>query len=182
MKNETVESAVEVGALVIYDNVRAGKCAKELCDRLQKHLGSECELNLNVGNLAALQIPDLARTAAEASTRPCLLILAVNGNESLPSFARNWISQYVGKTHGAGSAIVALFHGIIRMGLVFAPAYDDLKQIAGKAGVDFFPGVLELADSDFADCMNEIHERACMRPAVLDAILNLHLVPDPKSP
>lgn len=182
MKNETVESAVEVGVLVVYDNVRAGKCAKELCDRLQKYLGSECELNIHVENLAALRIPDPAQTAAETSTRPGLLILAVNGNESLPSVARNWISQYAGKTHVAGCAIIALFHGIIRMGLVFAPAYDDLKRIAGKAGADFFSGVLELTDSDFADCMNEIHERARMRPAVSDEILNLHLISDPKSP
>lgn len=176
MKNETEKSAVEVGVMLVYDNVQAGKCAKELCDRLQKHLGSECELKINLWNLAALQIPDLARTAIEAPMWPGLLIFAVNGNELLPPFARNWISQYARETRAAGSAIVALFHSIIRMGLELAPAYDDLKRIACKTGVEFFPDVLELPDSDLAGCMNEIHERARMRPMVPDVILDLHLI------
>ncbi len=54
MKTETQESAIEVEVLILYDNVCAGKRAKELCDRLQRHLGSGYQLNLSLWNLAAL--------------------------------------------------------------------------------------------------------------------------------
>lgn len=171
MKNETEKLIMEVGVLVVYDSACAGKCAKELCDRVQWHLGSEYELSISPWNLAALQIPVVAQAAAEAATQPGLLIIAVNGNDPLPPFVRIWISRHARKTRVTERAIVALFYDIIRMGLPLAPAYGDLKQIADEAGVDFFSEVVEMTDSDFDSRMNEIHERANLRVSVLDAIL-----------
>jgi hypothetical protein len=173
MKTEIQKPRMEIGVLILYDSVCSGKHAKELCDRLQKRLGSDYELNVNLWNLAALEIFTLSQAAAEAATQSGLLLIAVNGDKSLPPFVRSWVSRYARKSR-TGGAVAAQFHGIIRMGLQLAPAYDDLKQIAHEAGMDFFSEVIEPTDSDLDNCINEIHERAHMRTPLLEAILQLH--------
>ena len=46
MNIETPAGTFEV--LIVYDSVRAGKRAKEVCDRLGQRLAPGCELNLSV--------------------------------------------------------------------------------------------------------------------------------------
>src|SRR5882724_4033613 len=63
MNSETHTSGLD--ALIVYDNVRSGKRAKELCDRLGQQLAPNCELNFSVWSLSALELlPSLARAAA----------------------------------------------------------------------------------------------------------------------
>lgn len=173
MKTETQKSAIEVGVLILYDNVCAGKRAKELCDRLQLRLGSEYELNLSLWNLAALKIPALAQAAAEMAARSGWLLLAMSGGESLPPFVRSWVSQYARQARVADGVIFAQLHGILQMERDIAPAYDDLKRIAHETGVKFFSEVVEPADSDLDKRINEIHQRAHMLTPVLAEILQL---------
>lgn len=170
MKSEKIEASAGLEVLIAYDHVAAGKCAKELCDRLQLRLGSQCEFHLNPWNLAALQFPALVLAPSEDSLQPDLFIIAVDGDTVLPPAARSWLSQWVRRTRAAGGAVVAQFHNVIRMGQELAPAYGDLKRIAFGAHRDFFADVVELADSELADCMNEIHLRAQMQSAALETI------------
>jgi len=70
----------------------------------------------------------------------------------------------------ADGAIVAQFHGILRMKQELAPACGDLKRIAREAGMVFFSETVEPADSDLEDYIKEVHEHATMRTPVLEAI------------
>src|SRR6266576_1431214 len=78
---ETHTSGLDV--LIVYDSVRSGKRAKELCDRLGQQLAPDCELNFSVWSLSALQLPTLVQAAASAAERAALLIVAVNGDRTL---------------------------------------------------------------------------------------------------
>jgi len=49
MQIEHEQKANPVEIWIVYDNVPAGKCAKELCDRLQQQLGTIIELRVNPG-------------------------------------------------------------------------------------------------------------------------------------
>ncbi|MGA2280327.1 MAG: hypothetical protein ABSG80_08505 [Verrucomicrobiota bacterium] len=174
MKIEIQKPPMEVGVMTLYDSVYTGKNAKGLCDRLQQHLGSEYELNISLWNLAALKISTLSQAIAKAAMQPGLLLIAVNGNESLPPFVRSWVSRVAHHARTADSAIVAQFHGILRMEQELAPAYSDLKRIAREASMGFFSETVESADSNLDDYIKEIHERATMRTSVLEAILQQH--------
>ena len=57
IKTEMQKTPREVGMLVIYDNVEAGKMAKALCDRIEQFLGPEYELHLRLWNMAAWANP-----------------------------------------------------------------------------------------------------------------------------
>jgi len=135
------------GVLIVYDSVRSGKRAKELCDRLGQH----CELNLSVWSLSALRLPALARAAAHEAERATLLIVAVNGDETLPRHVKTCLYWCARAIHAADGALVAQLHGILKMNEELCPAYGCLKQIAHYAGVRFFSEVVELP-VDELDC------------------------------
>ena len=142
--------------LIVYDSVRSGKRAKELCDRFWQ----PGELNLSVWSLSALRLPALARAAAHEAERAILLIVAVNGDETLPRHVKTCLHRCARAIHAVDGILVAQFHSIFKMNEELCPAYDCLKQIAHHAGVRFFSEVVELPE-DKLDCSLEaIHERA----------------------
>ncbi len=136
-------------ALIFYDSVRSGKRAKELCDRLGQH----CELNLSVWSLSSLRLPALARAAAHEAERAILLIVAVNGDETLPRHVKTCLHRCARAIHAADGALVAQFHSILKMNEELCPAYGCLKQIAHHAGVRFFSEVVELPEDEL-DCFS----------------------------
>lgn len=154
---------MEVGVLVVYGNVEAGKRAKELCDRIQRFLGAEYQLNLRLWNMTALQSTSLAQAATEAATWPAILIVAVNGNEPLPQFFKRWVCQKTRKPPFAIGAIVTQLYGMEQTKQESAHAYLDLKQIAREAGIAFFSEGAEIANETLYHNLNEFRETACMK-------------------
>src|SRR6266404_1057065 len=146
MNSETQTNSSDV--LIVYDSVRSGKRAKELCDRLGQQLAPDCKLNFSVWSLSALQLPTLAQTAASAAEHAALLIVAVDG------------------------ALVAQLHGILKMNEKLSPAYGCLRQIAHHAGVQFFSEVVELGEDELGYSLETIHERAQPNTSLLEVILH----------
>jgi|GEM_PF-1930273 len=133
-------------ALIVYDSVRAGKRAKEFCDRLGQRLAPGCELNLSVWSLSALGIPAVARAAAREAERATLLIVAVNGDKRLPRPVRNCLHWCARRIHPTDGALVAQLHGILKMKKELCQACGCLREIAHHAGVHFFLEVVELPE------------------------------------
>src|SRR5882672_5908011 len=163
MRTHTSNSDV----LIVYDSVRSGKRAKELCDRLGQHR----ELSLSVWSLSALRLPALARAAAHEAERATLLIVAVNGDETLPRHVKTCLYWCARAIHAADGALVAQLHGILKMNEEFCPAYDCLRQIAHHAGVQFFSEVIELREDELDYSLETIHERAQPNTSLLEVIL-----------
>ena len=156
--------------LIVYDSVRSGKRAKELFDRLGQH----CELSLSVWSLSALELPSLARVTASAAERAALLVVAVNGDRTLPRPVKSCLRRCARAIHAAGGALVAQLHGILKMNEELCPAYGCLRQIAHHAGVRFFSEVVELPASELDFSLETIHERAQSNTSLLDAIPPRH--------
>src|SRR6266404_8688432 len=146
--------------LIVYDSVRSGKRAKEPCDRLAQELAPNCKINLSVWSVFALQLPAMAQAAAREAERAALLIVAVNGDQTLPQPVKSclhWCARGIYKSDGA---IVAQLHGILKMNEELCPAYGCLRQIAHHAGVRFFSEVVELPEDEVDYSLEAIHERA----------------------
>ena len=169
MKIETHTSTSEV--LIVYDNIRAGKRAKELCDRLGQQLAPGWELNLSVWSLSALELPGVARVAAREAERATLLIVAVNGDKILPQAIKNCLHRYAHGIHTAGGALVAQLHGILKMNEELCQASGCLRQLAHHAGVGFFSEVVELPEDELDYSLEVIHERARPNTSLMEVIL-----------
>src|SRR2546422_2785452 len=143
MSIETHTSSAD--ALIVYDSVRSGKRAKELCDRLGQQLAPDCKLNLSVWSLSALQLlPTMARAAASEAERAALLIVALDGDRTLPRSVKSCLHRCARGIRAVDGALVAQLHGILKMNEELCPAYDCLRQIAHHAGVHFFSEVIEV--------------------------------------
>src|SRR5258705_10069321 len=104
-----------LGALIVYDSVPSGKRAKELCDQLGRQFAPDCELNLSVWSLSALQLPMLAQASASAAEDAALLLVAVNGDKTLPPSVKGCLHRCARAIHAADGALVAQLHGILKM-------------------------------------------------------------------
>jgi hypothetical protein len=140
--------ATSLNALIVYDEVRAGKRAKELCDRLRKQLAPESGLNLRVWSLSALQLPTFAQTAARQAEGASVLIVAVHGNSALSRSVQSCLHTCAHGIHSADGALVAQLHGVLEKKEELCRAYACLRQIAHHVGVRFFSEVVELPEAE----------------------------------
>src|SRR6266478_440027 len=146
--------------LIVYDSVRSGKRAKELFDRLGQH----CELSLSVWSLSALRLPALAQAAAHEAEHAILLVVAVNGDETLPRYVKTCLHRCARAIHAVDGALVAQFHSILKTNEELCPAYGCLKQIAHHAGVRFFSEVVELPEDELDSSSAESLRASELRP------------------
>jgi hypothetical protein len=160
--------------LIVYDNVRAGKRAKELCDRLGQRLVPDSALNFSAWSLSALGLPPVAQAAAREAESAALLIVAINGDKNLPQAVKNGLHRCACGIHTAGGAIVAQLHGILKMNEELCQACGCLRQIAHHAGVDFFSEVVQLSEDELDRSLEAIHERARPNTSLLEVILPRH--------
>src|SRR5258708_27092176 len=151
MNSETHTNSSDV--LIVYDSVRSGKRAKELCDRLGQHLAPDCKLNFSIWNLSALQLPTLAQAAASAAEHAALLIVAVNGDKTLPRSVKGCLHRCARAIHAADGALVAQLHGILKINEELSPAYGCLRQIPQHAGAQFFSQAVDLLPYDLGSSL-----------------------------
>jgi rhodanese-related sulfurtransferase len=169
MNHETHTNSLDV--LIVYDSLRSGKRAKELCDRLERHLAPDRTLNSSVWSLSALQLPGLAQAAASEAEHAALLIVAVNGDKTLPQPVRNWLYWCARGIRAADGALVALLHGILKVNEKLCPAYGCLRQVAYYNGIRFFSEVVDLAEDELDYLLEASHGRAQPNTSLMDTIL-----------
>ncbi len=170
MSSETHTNSLDV--LIVYDSVRSGKRAKEFCDRLGQRLAPDCKLNLSVWSLSALQLlPAMARAAVSEAEHAALLIVAVNGDKTLPRPVTSFLHRCARAIHAADGALMAQLHGILKMNEELCPAYGCLREIAHHGGVRFFSEVVELLDNELDSSLEAIHERAQPNTSMLEVML-----------
>src|SRR5262249_26980373 len=138
--------ATSLNVLIVYDHVRAGQRAKELCDRLRQHLAPEPELHVRVWSLSALQLPTFAQAAASQAEHAAVLIVAVNGDNALSGPVQDCLHRCARGIHSAGGMLVAQLHGVLKMNQELCPAYACLRKIAHQVRISFFSEVVELAE------------------------------------
>ncbi len=165
------EPAGSFNVLVAYDVIRSGIGAKVFCDRFSQQLGTARKLQLGLWSFSALQLPQLARSAAAEAAQTDMLIVAVSGEAELPRPLKSWISHSLRTIRARNGALLAQLHGILKMDQELSPAYACLKHLADDAGVKFFAEAVEPAGDKLDGSLESVHRRAQMRTSLLDAIL-----------
>ena len=152
MSIETQERALDM--VILYDNLHAGRRAKELCDRVAARLEPDVELRFHCWSFAMFSNPVAARLVTiQVMSAPCLIV-ACNGNNDLTRPVETFLKQSARVLRGAGTALVAQLHGIPGGKEEHLPAHRRLTQLAANAGVPFFSEVITPA----ADEAHSDHE------------------------
>ncbi len=157
--------------LVAYDVIRSGIGAKVFCDRFSQQLGLARKLQLGLWSFSALQLPQLARSAAAEAAQTDMLIVAVSGEAELSRSLKSWISHSLRTIRARNGALLTQLHGILKMDQELSPAYACLKHLANDVGVKFFAEAVEPAGDKLDGSLESVHRRAQMRTSLLDAIL-----------
>jgi hypothetical protein len=165
--------ATGLNVLVAYDELASGIQARDLCDRLAQPFKPSRPWTLSFWSLSALRFPLLAREAADEAAQADLLIVAVNGETILPPPIKSWISRSARRVRSHAGALVAQFHGILRMNYELSPAYECLKHIADDSAIEFFSEVVEPAGDQLDDLIESVYQRSHLRPTVWGARLQL---------
>jgi hypothetical protein len=121
---------------IAYEDMAAGKRAKETCDVLSENLGVDWELQMDLASFKSLSVPRLQSiTAAEASNANIIIVACQNGQ--LPPEVKQWIR--VVRSYGLGPmALVALLAGP-RRGAAEGDAANAYLAKAAKLGrMQFF--------------------------------------------
>jgi hypothetical protein len=146
-----------LNVVIAFDDLRAGRKAKELCDRLALRPSPDCALHIGLWSLSVLQIPQVLQAAATQAARAALVVVTVSGQTDLTVSAKTCVTMFsTGKTSAHG-ALTVLFHGASRPRENLAPSCAFLRRAARTAGRTFFSQVIE-TDDDLPHSFELIHQ------------------------
>ena len=126
--------------LIIYENLPAGKKAKEVCDSLTQRLGQPWQMELELHNFGSLQLREPTAVPFDRD-----LIIVSCGNTKLPKSVGNWIDSFAVQPRFSG-ALVGLI-GVSpweRKGRRTTESY--LAAAARRRGMKFFSLVYPMED------------------------------------
>ena len=86
--------------LIVYEDLPAGKKAKEVCDSLTQRLGKPWRMNLELLNFDSLH---LTKPSAPSFDRDLTIISC--GNGKLPKSVRDWIDSFAAKPKFSGALV-----------------------------------------------------------------------------
>lgn len=156
--------------LIAYDQLKSGKMAKELCDRVRSLLGPGWTVNLRIWNFTVLGILGAMRAAVKTARNAKLFIVAADGARHLPEQVKR-LSQAFAKSHeGEKGAMIAQLHGVSDKDALRSSPIGVLRRIARTAGVNVFLRIIDsLEEADFR--LRNLQQRAQCKTAVLAGIL-----------
>ena len=124
--------------VVIYEDVPAGRRAKNFYDKLVHELEDECAFSLQLWSFQVLAIPELRESAVESAVQADFVILSLHGKAGLPVDIREWIETWSKLIIGKGPPLIALVDKSTTRGGTNASALAYLKSVAKRTEVDFF--------------------------------------------
>jgi hypothetical protein len=124
--------------VIVYESPAAAMRAEEMRDRLATRFERCIDLESDIWDFELLNCPEIREKAAAAAAAADMVIISANGAIELPEQVKAWIECWLPRKHNGQSSLVALlnedaeFFGEPHL----VAAY--LREIAGKAGMDFF--------------------------------------------
>lgn len=127
-----------MGVFIAYEDVPAGKRAKETCDVLAESLGGDSITDTRVASFNALRVPQLRHTAAMEAAQADIIFIACHDGK-LPLAVNQWLQLWLARG-GGPMALVALF-SCPRLGARHAIAAETyLAGLANHRRIRFFSG------------------------------------------
>jgi hypothetical protein len=149
-------------AVILYDDMSAGKKGMQLVGRIDKELGDAVAVRTQPWRVDFLQDAEWSALAMIDALRADLVIVSTSRASTFSIMLESWILSYCARKRAQGGAIVALAG--TTENLVQNKRIKVIRSAALEAGLDFFaPQALE---PGFARVVNENANRKVIgRPA-----------------
>lgn len=135
---KNTENTKEITAIMVYDDLAAGKRAGELISLLEDAQPNDRKFRLQPWRTDFLVDPEWAQVAAAEAVEAELLIVSVSRPYELPREVRNWLSRWLGGRRSADSALVVIVDSKNEINEANISGIEFLKLEAKVAGVNFF--------------------------------------------
>jgi hypothetical protein len=131
-----LEEDLAISVFIAYEDIAAGKRAKETCDVLAEGLGDDWIIDTRVASFKALRVPRLRHVAAAEAAKADIIFIACHDGK-LPMGVSKWLQLWLAR-RGEPMALAALF-SCPRLGATHAIAAETyLAGIATKGRMQFF--------------------------------------------
>lgn len=130
------EPVSTLNAFIVYEDVHAGKRAKEMCDLLAENLGRHWRVDSELWNFRALQVPRLREIAAENAGIADMAIVSCFGAD-LPEAVTEWLDSWTMRPNRA-VALIGLFPEEELDPDSIPSARATLVRAARRGGMRFF--------------------------------------------
>jgi hypothetical protein len=130
------QSSSFLGVFIVYEDVVAGKRAKETCDALAAKLGADWQIEIEMSSFKSLHLPRMRHIAAAAVINANLVVFSCHDGD-LPFAVWTWTELCLQRPTGP-TALVALLAG--RPCQTGSPraAEKYLAGLADRRGMQFF--------------------------------------------
>jgi hypothetical protein len=140
------EADASVSAFIIYEDVAAGKRAKETCDVLAQRLGLNWKLGMKLFSFMSLRGLQMRREAAAAATNANLVVFSCH-HEELPFEVWEWIELFLPRPDRP-TALVALLASPSNLTGPSRNLEKYLAIVARRHGMEFFSRAYNPAVND----------------------------------
>jgi hypothetical protein len=130
------EIDLRLNAFILYEDVAAGKRAKETCDVLDGKLGPGWKIEIGMSSFKCLRLPEVRQLATEAVHSANLVIFSCYDGH-LPLSVRDW-TEFCWAGSGRSTSLVALIAGTARQTAPARAAEEYLADVAQRHGLKFF--------------------------------------------
>jgi hypothetical protein len=125
----------DIATVIVYDEIRAGLRAKELCDRVALELAGDVELRVSLWRTDVLGDLREAESALAEATAADLIVLAFRGGSFLSRQVRQWLDRWAADKHVPEPALVVISE---ESGLASSSATQQLREFARVHGLKCF--------------------------------------------
>jgi hypothetical protein len=127
---------LSLNVFIAYEDLSAGKRAKETCDLMSANLGADWQIETQLVSFKALSIPKLRRIAAIEAAKADIVVISCNDSR-LPFGLTDWLESLLRGDHRA-MAMVALFSCQRPISGQAINAEISLADTASEGRVQFF--------------------------------------------
>lgn len=130
------ESGVQV--VLLYENALLGQKAKALMHGMQSAMGRSDQFQVNTWQFDSLQATWFGLHARRSLANAQMIIVAANGNRSLPWEVTEGLKRWLQKNGNHEQALVAFLEADPLHAKEHGRAFSQLENLARQSGLDFF--------------------------------------------
>ena len=123
-------------ALILYDNLKSGRRAKGLLDRVAERSGGEVQLRLELWRFDLLALMEAVEASRAQARGTDLVVVAYQAGRALPAAVLSWLAWWGGCGQAKEAALVAVIGREGRPPTEPCPATVALRTWASHHGVE----------------------------------------------